>query len=80
MRLEISKKKRELGLPDDTDSYEDLLNEPKTLMDPGRAIALGSVAASSKFPLLKFGASPFLKGFKNATIGRGIGTIGKYFR
>jgi hypothetical protein len=80
MRLEITKKKRELGLPDDTEEYEDLLNKPTTLLDPGRAIALGSVAATTKQPLLKLGASPFLKGFQHGPAGRALGAVGRIFR
>lgn len=80
LALEIALKRRALGLPDDTESYEDLLNKPQTMLDPGRAITLGSVAVSSKQPLLKLGASPFLEGIKHGPAGRYLGAIGRIFR
>ncbi len=79
MALEIMLKRRQLGLPENTSEYEDLLNERQTVLDPGRMITLGSVATQSEKPLLKLGASPFLKGFQHGPAGRAIGAIGRIF-
>lgn len=76
MQLEILKRKRELGLPTDSEDLENLLNEPVTLMDPGRAVALGAVALGSKKPLLKLGASPWFGGFEHGK----LGAIARFFR
>lgn len=80
MSLEIMQKRRALGLPIDTEEYETLLNQNQTMLDPGRAITLGSVATASRKPLLKLGASPFLKGFEHGAVGRGLGAIGRIFK
>lgn len=79
-QLEIAKSKKALGLPTDSDDLEQLLNEDKTLLDPGRAIALGSVALGSKAPLFRSGANPFFSGAKNGSISRSVGAIAKFFR
>lgn len=76
MQLEILKKKRELGLPTNSEDLENLLNEPVTLMDPGRAITLGAAAIGSKKPLLKLGASPWFGGFEHGK----LGAIARFFR
>lgn len=76
MQLEILKRKRELGLPTDSEDLENLLNEPVTLMDPGRAVAFGAAAAGSKAPLLKLGASPWFGGFEHGK----LGAIARIFR
>lgn len=76
MQLEILKRKRELGLPTDSEDLENLLNEPVTLMDPGRAVAFGSAALGSKKPLLQLGASPSFGGFAHGK----LGAIARIFR
>jgi len=73
LKLEIIEKRRRLGLPENTEDYQELLNENKTLPDPGRALMWAGMALSRK-PLLRFGASPVLKGEKHGS------TISKLFR
>ncbi len=79
-RLDIMERRRRLGLPDNSDDYEEMLNSDKPLINPGRALTLGIVAATNKAPILRFGASPILKGMQHGAIGRGLGLVGKLFR
>jgi len=59
--LEIAERRKRLGLPNDTEDYEELLNRNKTVSDPGRSLMWAGMALSKK-PLLRYGASPIFKG------------------
>lgn len=77
--LDILERKARLGLPTDTGEYEDLLNEHKTLANPGTALKIGlDIFRNPNKPILNLGSNPFMREFDHVKPGRGV--LGKWFR